>query len=112
MFKKMILVLTLVLALAIGGAWGFEQDEQCTISAGAKMFLIAGPNKIMPVKANIPLNVKLGEVIPQTVADRFNQMAVQLGETDMDWTGARLAMVDDGNMVVVRAVDTVCPDAE
>lgn len=102
MFKKLALVLCLVLTLAISGVWGFSTDEECEVSVGSKIFLIPQPGKIVPVMANVPLKVTLGEVIPDGIATKLNEMSTKLG-SPMEWTGARIAVVSvDGNLIVVR----------
>ena len=112
MFKKLCLVLAIVLAVAVGGAWGAEsswdgnakEGQECRVPAQSKIFMMVNAQDSLPVMPNIDIRVTLGEQITPGLVEFFTAESERYG-VPMDWTGARVATVSDGKLIVVREVD-------
>jgi hypothetical protein len=104
MFKKLFVVLFLVLALAVGGAWGFEDGEKCTVKAGSKIFVLQRGNAV-PVMPNQDISVTLGEVLPSDMAAGLTEFSGRQG-FPMNWEGSRGAITDEGYFLIIREENT------
>jgi len=104
MFKKLCLVLTLVLAVAVGGAIAAEEGQECRVPAGSKIFMMVNAQDSMPVMPNRDIHVILGMKITDSLVEFFTDESTRYG-VPMDWTGARVATVSDGKLIVVRDMD-------
>jgi hypothetical protein len=106
MFKKLCLALILVLMFT-GGAWGFEEDQECEVPAATKVFMMVSASQSMPVMPNMAISVTLGKVITEELAAFFTTESTKYGYP-MDYTGARVAQIlFDGKIIVVKSTDVV-----
>lgn len=105
MFKKLCLVLCLVLAVMVGSVWAVEKGQECTMEAGSKIFLALPNGGAAPVKTTRDLQITIGEKITAKGAANLNETVLSMGETDMDWADANLVSVEDGNLAIVRDLD-------
>ena len=104
MFKKLCLVLTIALSIAVGGAWAAEEGQECTVPAGSKIFMMASTMDPLPVKPNRDINVTVDSEITEDLAKFFTKESTKYG-IPMEWAGAHVAKVYDGKIIVVRDVD-------
>ena len=100
MFKKLVLVLVLVLAVALGTGIAAEENTECTMESGSDIILMT-PQGGMAVNTNRPLQIFTGPEIPADSVASLNEYTESLG-SDIDWSGAHYAMVEDGNQAIVQ----------
>jgi len=106
MFKKLILVLVLSLVVMIGSVWGVEKGQECTMNTKAKIFLFGPRGNAIPVQSGRDLQIIIGEKINAEGAAKLNKKVMEIGETDMDWVDANLAVVAvNGDLIIVRDLD-------
>lgn len=102
MFKKLCLVLCLVLAVTVGSVWAVEKGQQCTMTVGSKIFLVSPNGDAVSVRTTRDLQITIGEKVTAKGAADLNEAVLGMGKTDMDWTDANLVSVEDGKLAIVR----------
>jgi hypothetical protein len=106
MFKILCLVSILVLMFAVGGAWGFEENQECEMLAGSKVFMMVSPNTSVPVMPNGNITVTLGEEITEGLVKFFNEESALNGVTQ-DFAGGRIAQDIAGKIIVIKPTDVI-----
>jgi len=105
MFKKLFVVVILILMFAVGGAWGAEENQECKVLANTKLFMMLSADQSSPVKPNMHITVAVGEEITEGLAEFFAAESTRHG-SPMEWAGAHVVQnLSDGKILIVRDGD-------
>lgn len=90
--KRLLLVLTLALALAVSPIWAASPDDICTMIQGSKVIQIMPNKSLRGVLVPYDVEINIGPEINETMINNLNS------QTDMDWTGGNVGviMIDQG----------------
>jgi len=104
MFKKLVLVFVLVLAVAVGSTIAAEEGQECILKLGSKVFLMTGPQSSKAVRVGEDIPVMVGKELPAEIAEIFNGQASKLGEV-FEFNGGNTITAPNGDTLVVKDSD-------
>ena len=89
MLKKLILCLTLVLALTIGSsAIAMENEQECTMIKGSRVVQVMPNTSLRGVTVPEDIDITIGPELVPTMVNNLNSQT-----PGVDWTGAHMGMI-------------------